>query len=107
MRATVPAEVRPPGDAPVGLQRERTALAWQRTALSLLAGAAGISRLTYPRLGPYALLCLGLVAPLVLLVLWQRRHRAPRDRGAGGAALSLAAITVILATTELVGLLLP
>jgi putative membrane protein len=98
--------MRPPGDAPPGLQRERTALAWHRTALSLLAAAAGISRLTYPRLGAYALLCLGLVLPLVLLVLWQRRQLGPGGRGAGGAALSLTVITVILATTELVALLL-
>jgi uncharacterized membrane protein YidH (DUF202 family) len=98
--------VRPPRDAPLGLQRERTALAWHRTALSLLAGAAGISRLTYSRLGPYALLCLGLVLPLVLLVLWRRRNVGRRRGSTAGAALSLTVITLVMGVTELVALLL-
>src|SRR5690606_30793052 len=37
-----------------GLSDERTALAWQRTSLSLVAGAAVVARLGWPDVGPSA-----------------------------------------------------
>jgi uncharacterized membrane protein YidH (DUF202 family) len=45
----------------VGVSNERTALAWQRTALALLAGAAILSGLTLERLGLVAFVALGVV----------------------------------------------
>lgn len=54
-------------DAPPGVSGDRTVLAWQRTALSVLVGAAVLSRLTGDRLGTAALAGLAVTA---LLVLW-------------------------------------
>ena len=39
-----------------GVGNERTALAWQRTALALVAGSAILTRLTFDRLGAVALM---------------------------------------------------
>lgn len=95
-----------------GLSNERTALAWQRTALSLVAGAAILGRLTFSRLGFVAVVLLGAA---VLLCLWvfaesrwryvQQLGRRPRARGRGGrAALSLTAATCLIALTEVAAL---
>lgn len=92
-----------------GAQNERTALAWQRTALSLLAGAAVLSRLTFDRLGPVGLLSVGVALPLTLWVFVESRGRyrdtaeirlRSRPRG-GRAAAALTLVLVIMAATEL------
>jgi uncharacterized membrane protein YidH (DUF202 family) len=95
-----------------GRANERTALAWQRTALSLAAASALLSRLTFERAGWVALLS-AVALPLSLSVLLESRlryshdavirtHRRPRD-GRAPAALALA--TVALAASELAALL--
>jgi uncharacterized membrane protein YidH (DUF202 family) len=98
---------------PVGLQNERTALAWNRTALSLLAAAAAITRLSYGTFGGWSVLCLALTVPLAVWVFWESRARyrhsanlrpRPVERG-GRAAASVSAMTVIIGLTELVALL--
>ncbi|MEF2976643.1 DUF202 domain-containing protein [Subtercola sp. YIM 133946] len=67
------------GDAPFdrGLQAERTALAWRRTALSLALGSLAASRVlsTVLGLGSYALGMLGLAAAACFLVSADRRYR--------------------------------
>lgn len=94
----------------VGLANERTSLAWQRTALAIVASAAVLARLTFDRVGWVAAAVLGVA---VLLGLWvfaesrwrYRRHLGPshRSRGRGGrAALSLAVATALIAVVELV-----
>lgn len=96
---------------PPGAPTERTVLAWQRTALSIAAAAALMSRLTFDRLGVFALTGLLVALPLSLWVFWEFRFRhAPAAAGgrrlAGGttpAALALA--TGALALLELVALL--
>ncbi|WP_235736568.1 DUF202 domain-containing protein [Nocardioides alcanivorans] len=47
-----------------GIANERTALAWQRTALSLVAGAAIIARLAVDETGPAVLVPLFIAALL-------------------------------------------
>lgn len=56
-----------------GLQNERTAFAWQRTALAVLASAAVVARLMYPTLGWCALL--GIAFALVATAWVFRRSR--------------------------------
>jgi uncharacterized membrane protein YidH (DUF202 family) len=95
-----------------GVPNERTALAWQRTALSLLAGAAIISRLTFERIGPVAWAALGVVLPLSAWVLVESRGRyvndvGPRVRGrprGGRAPAAVAVATVTLAAVELLAI---
>ena len=95
-----------------GVQNERTALAWQRTALSLVAGAAAVSRLTIDRLGPVALLCVLGAIPLALWVFLEAGSRYRRDAGlgprrsirGGRASASVASATAIMAATELAAL---
>jgi uncharacterized membrane protein YidH (DUF202 family) len=97
-----------PAEAP--LATERTALSWQRTALSLLAGSLILARLTFDRLG--ALAILGVVVTVVLAswVLWESRTRYHRGgisrpvRG-GRAGLALASAMSVLALVELAALL--
>lgn len=64
-----------PWDA--GLQPERTALAWRRTALALVVAAVVSGRLLTVTFGMGALVpsALGLVAASATLVLSQRRYR--------------------------------
>lgn len=97
-----------------GDQNERTALAWQRTALSLMAGSAVLSRLTYDRLGLFSLLSLVLALPLCLWVFVESRARyrhdagirlRPRSRG-GRAPTVLATAIVSMALTELAAIIL-
>jgi hypothetical protein len=89
-----------------GVSRERTALAWDRTALAIVCGALIISRLTYDRLGLAALLCTAIAVPLAGLVLLEGRGRYARDPGVGPrprprggrapAALALATLALVL-----------
>jgi len=96
-----------------GIANERTALAWQRTALSLVAGAAIIARLAVDQTGPVVLVPLVAAA---LLGLWifveshaRYRHSAGRTSRAGGrggrAALALAIATTLIAVAELMMIL--
>lgn len=96
-----------------GIANERTALAWQRTALAVVAGAAIIARLAVDRTGPVVLLPLVAAA---LLGIWifvesQLRYRhslghRTRSRGRGGrAALSTAIATALIAVAELMMIL--
>ena len=90
---------------------ERTALAWQRTALSLAAASALLSRLTFDRLGLTALLSI-LALPLSLWVLVESRRRYSHDAGVpvrrrsrdGRAPAALALATAATVATELVAL---
>jgi len=96
-----------------GAQNERTALAWQRTALSLMAGSAVLARLTYEPLGPLSLAGVLVAFPLSCWVFWESRGRYAhsagvrkrgRDRG-GRSAAALAIAVVSLALTELAAIL--
>ncbi|MGY1640793.1 DUF202 domain-containing protein [Geodermatophilus sp. SYSU D00703] len=92
-----------------GLQAERTALAWRRTALALAVGAVGAGRLAAPVVGAVAvgLAGLGLVQAVSVAATAQRRYRtvhrsltargdltAVRAAGLPIAALTLSAVTV-------------
>lgn len=96
-----------------GVHNERTALAWQRTALAMLAAAAVVSRLTLDRIGVLAVVSLLVVLPLVLWVMLESRgryahdagvRRRPRSRG-GRAPAFLATAIVLIGLTELAALL--
>ncbi|MGY1839432.1 MULTISPECIES: DUF202 domain-containing protein [unclassified Modestobacter] len=60
-----------------GLQAERTALAWRRTALAMAVGAVGAGRLAVPVLGVLALLAaaVGLVQAALVAGASRRRYR--------------------------------
>lgn len=92
--------------APPGVQNERTALAWQRTALSLLVATAALARFAYERVGYGGLSCL-VALPIALFVFRESgrryRHRDatdtdPHARG-GVAGLALVAVIVVLCLT--------
>ena len=96
-----------------GVGNERTALAWQRTALSLVAASAILTRLTFDRLGAVALTSVLLAAPLGLWIFLESRGRYEHDAGisrrarsrGGRAPLTLTIATVIVGLTELLALL--
>lgn len=100
-----------PGDA--GIANERTALAWQRTALSLVTAAAILARLTWTRLGVGALVVLSLAIVLAGWVFFESRSRyrrtacADTHRTARGGKTSflLAASAALLGAVELSALL--
>lgn len=95
-----------------GLANERTALAGQRTALSLLAGAAILARLTWDDLGAVAVAPLAATFLLGTWVFWEARWRHAhsagtrlRRRGRGGRApLTLTLATLLLGAAELLAL---
>lgn len=97
-----------------GLADERTALAWQRTSLSLVAGAAIVARLGWSDLGPTAAVPLAASCVLAGWVFVESRRRYAADSGVRGrvrprggrAPLALALSIALLAGTELVRLLL-
>lgn len=101
-----------PPRADEGASNERTALSWQRTALSLLGGSAVMARLTWPSLGFGVLIPLGAATCLALWVFIESRHRYAHDAGTrsrgrprgGTAPTALTLATVLLAATELTAL---
>jgi hypothetical protein len=104
MSATVPG---------TGAQNERTALAWQRTALSLMVASAILARLTYARLGVLAAVASALAFGVSAWVFWESRGRyrhdaglraRPRPRG-GRAGAALACAVSLIAATELAAML--
>lgn len=68
------------GRTPDGLQNERTALAWQRLAIAVIAGSAALTRLTFDRLGPFALISLVNV-PIGIWVLFESNRRYRHEAG--------------------------
>lgn len=90
-----------------GLQVERTALAWTRTALALALAGAVVARLTVERLGSIAVV-LGLVAvasAVVMAMLAGARYRRAtaslHESGllhSDGRAFALATLSVIAAS---------
>lgn len=96
-----------------GSGNERTALAWQRTSLSLLAGSAVLTRLTLDRLGVAAFMSLAVAMPLAAWVLVESRVRQAQRARPGGiarprggrAAAALAMATFVVGLTELAALL--
>ncbi|GAA5174556.1 hypothetical protein GCM10023321_78640 [Pseudonocardia eucalypti] len=89
-----------------GLQLERTALAWRRTALGLAVAGALAAKLTFHALGLLA----AAVGVLLAVGLWlvgghrYRRERATApSRPPGGAALAqLAALTAVVGVLALI-----
>ncbi len=102
-----------PGARDPGLAHERTQLAWQRTALSLMVGAAVLGRLAFSELGVAALPGAGAAIVLSGWVAVESRVRSrraggihprprPRARPRGGRAPAFLAVAVLaLAMTEL------
>lgn len=98
--------------ADAGGANERTALAWQRTALAVVAGSAVVARLTWRDLAAAALVPLVASMVLGLWIFAESRGRyahdagtRPRSRPRGGRApTALAVATVLLAGTELAAL---
>jgi uncharacterized membrane protein YidH (DUF202 family) len=101
------------GRADEGRANERTALAWQRTALALMAGTAILARLTFDRLGIAAVVVLGFALVLAAWVLIESRGRYEHDTGrrprarsrSGRAPAALAVATVVVGLTETAALL--
>lgn len=64
-----------------GLQAERTALAWRRTALALAVGAVGAGRLAVPVLGVLALAVavVGLVQAVLVALAARSRYRVVHE----------------------------
>jgi hypothetical protein len=82
----------------------RTGLAWQRTALSILAGALLLIRMSQGWWRVVGLVTVLVVAPATLWVVWRARPAAAADRGGSFAAmagasavLGLGGVVVVLA----------
>ncbi len=98
------------GPVDPGLQPERTALAWRRTSLALVALCLGLTRLAWGALGPAALLLavVGAAGAAWLMVHERRRYRWQstllRDSqgvGDGIAPFLTALVTVLIASVAL------
>ena len=93
-----------------GLAIERTALAWQRSSLTLAGASVVVGRLTYQAVGVYALLvvALGLGHAAVLFATAYRRYRirlgvsTAKAWPTGVHAALIALQVVALSTLELV-----
>lgn len=92
----------------IGFAGARTTLAWQRTALAIVAGAAIMVRLTLHELGRFALVTLGLAVLLSSWVLLEsmtrhlRRNEGAEPQARGGrAGLALALAVVLIGVTEI------
>jgi uncharacterized membrane protein YidH (DUF202 family) len=94
--------------APPGLATERTALAWERTALAMLTGGAllAVRHLDDPGSGALVLAALGLVLALLLAALGRGRTRllladptaSPRRAVVvGGTAVVVFGLAVVVA----------
>lgn len=89
----------------VGLQPERTALAWRRTALALVVGAVVGTRVLPALLGPWALIPagLGIVLAVALLVLshhrYRRQHELLTAAGSARTVLSDGTLPALVAST--------
>ncbi len=98
----------PPSRDP-GLANERTALAWQRTGLSLLVGALILGRIAFVDLGPAALPGALVGAALAGWVVFESRWRYAQSEGTrsrmrprgGRAGAFLALAVTALAITEI------
>ncbi|MBS1699699.1 MAG: DUF202 domain-containing protein [Actinobacteria bacterium] len=93
-----------------GLQPERTALAWRRTALALAGGSVVIMRILPPVIGGAALAIgfAGLVLALVVLVGSHRRYRRQHRALTSAEPVVLRSgwpVAALSAATLLVGLL--
>lgn len=98
----------------VGLQAERTALAWRRTALALAVGAVGAARLSAPVLGLAAVVlgAIGLAQAVFVAhnagLRYQTAHRSLTTdgdlRGLAWSGLPLAALAVTGAIVALLAL---
>lgn len=94
--------------AEAGLQAERTALAWRRTALSVTVASLVGLRLLPPKLGAlgYAVSALGLLWALELaLASLQRYGDARRLAGTGAAAGGATSAGAAMARTAVIGVL--
>jgi uncharacterized membrane protein YidH (DUF202 family) len=97
------------GDPDAGIANERTALAWQRTALSLVAGSALLARLVVAELGLVAVVTLMVSVALALWIMQESRGRYAHDAGirlrdrprGGRAPAALALATVVVGAIEL------
>ena len=92
-----------------GLQPERTALAWRRTALALTAAALVAVRILPEVFGAWAVVpaLLGLVAAVATLVLAHRRHavvhRVLTEGDTDRVPLPSGLLPLLLVVTVLVG----
>ncbi len=95
-----------------GAANERTALAWQRTALSVVAGSALLAKVYAGRIGAVAMLGVVVGVPLAMWVMLESRARYRRDPGSsprrrprgGRSATALAVATAAVGLTVLVAL---
>ncbi|WP_137122045.1 DUF202 domain-containing protein [Segeticoccus rhizosphaerae] len=94
-------------------QNERTALSWQRTALSLMAGSVALTRFTFDHVGPASLISPTITLSMCAWVLFHNRTRYRRrnavgpetSRHGGLAPAALVLCVVAMAVTELAELL--
>jgi putative membrane protein len=93
-----------------GLQNERTALAWTRTALALLAAVFLAARITVAQLGAFTVVITAVTLPLATAVLaaasrrYRAAHRALHTRAAlpdGRLPAAVTALVIALAVIEL------
>ena len=99
-----------------GLQPERTSLAWQRTALAILALGLAVPKLTWSAEGPWSLLASVVIVAgaIVVFAFAQRRYRhahriltsAAGRLHDGRLPLFVAVLAVLLALVALGGLVL-
>ncbi len=91
-----------------GLQPERTVLAWQRTSLSLGAGALVYSRVIAPAVGDWAwVFALFGLAVSLTIGIWARRRYAYTHRTLTGGGSQLAdglMPAVVAATVSVAGI---